>query len=261
MDEIIYSLNGKSLKTVSVNILRKDVIVKEGTKIIKKEAFQNVYFKSITFPESLTKIEKYAFNNSALKELIIKNKINIEEEAFINNYQLQKIDINCEIIPSWCFFDCGKPNFSEENGFEVILENTKAIKDNAFSYCHINNFYAPNLKYIYPKAFIGATFKNTHLYLPDNILIIGNDVFKNTNLTDIYLPQNIRLIHNLQDQNINLHMSRNTFERLNIEKSDNIFFIKEEELYKNKTFKEINNINKNKNLLLDIDVRELKKFL
>ncbi len=245
INNVLYSADLSTVVKADDSI--PSVKIEEGAKIIDTNAFLDSSIEFVDFPKSLKKIYDSAFFNSALRSLKLENEMILGEETFKFCYNLEEIVLNAKVIPYQCF-----ANSSSEKQANIKLINTEFIGSLAFAYMQIKNIDFPDtLTTIEKAAFANCTFNERTLKLPQNVQTIHIDAFKNTNLTDIYIPDSIKYISNLQDMNINIHMSKKTFENLNLSSNNNICLPTIEELLEEYTFKEINS----KNLINSI-VRE-----
>ncbi len=223
-----------------------DILIPEGVKSISSNSFTAASVKEIVFPESLECIGKDAFYMcKQIKNIYIPNKVKLDKETFGLTSKLEKLDINCEIIPTSCFTTSGT---NSPKGMEITLRNTKIIESSAFSESFINRINFPDtLKEIEEDAFLDAKFNKTALVLPENLKILKQGAFRGTNITDIYISDNIEFIA-YQDNNILIHLSQKAYDKLNylypipLFFDDKCFVIEDgiDELLGKLTFKELN---------------------
>ena len=152
--------------------------------------FQNDYEKStyeyININYGIMGIEKGAFKNLiSLKEIVINDSVRvIEAQSFYGCNKLQNVKLPKGLteIASELFYDC----YSLEN--IELPETIRKIGFNAFSNCKsLKDLALPNsLRIIGPNAFDGC-LELKNLNIPTDVISIGNDIVKNTNIEYVIL--------------------------------------------------------------------------
>jgi len=187
--------------------------------IIEKCAFQNSNIKFVKFPYELKIVGKCAFANCKLKNVVLNQKLHIIREGAFMNTKLEEIFFPKCItnIGDNAFENClklEKISFGKNNNKNGYLR----IQSCAFKNCNIKNVKFPfslisiesesfannlnldfisfrnKLKYIGEKAFFRT--KLNSLIIPDNIIRIENDAFKEcdfNNMKDIIIPDKFHL--------------------------------------------------------------------
>ena len=126
INDILYKLKG--------NLKEKEVVVREGTTIVMRDAFEDcTSLESITIPNSVTSIGRSAFSGcTSLQSIDIPNSVtSIGRSAFSGCTSLQSIDIpnSVESINIWAFSGCTSLQSID------IPNSVTLIEDSAFYGC------------------------------------------------------------------------------------------------------------------------------
>ena len=158
-------------------LLTNNLILPEGTKIIKQYAFCHCKITSVTIPNSVTAIESHAFKNKDLKEIHISNiaawcNIDFEYDVDANLFDYANLYLNGELVTDL-----------------VIPEGVKKIKEYAFYNCDkLTSVIIPNtVTSIGEKAFYGCTGL-TSITIPESVTYIVYNAF-DYDLKDMYVKR------------------------------------------------------------------------
>ena len=247
--KIEYTKDGTILTNASKSITQLNLSKQNALRTIGPNTFYGSNLEKIKFNNELENIEECAFFGTKLSEIIINNQIKIAKNSFSYLDFLEKVNINCIATAPWCFA-C---NSEKTDGADIILKNTTLIDTATFEKSKIKSIVLPDtLKCISFNAFAYTYFQNTKLILPNKVEAIVSNAFLESNLTDIYIPDSIEYIGNLQDMNINIHMSKKAFKRLELKTGKYIIIEDDslEKLLETNSFKEINQKVLNKEIVI-----------
>lgn len=170
-----------------------NVVVPEGVKYIKDEAFQNTSVKSVTLPDSVVSIGEHAFDEChQLQDIKLSaNLTSIGKGAFSACIALRTIDFpeSLEVI--------GYAAFEECTNLQKIRIPSKVSKIEPFSFKNCLSLsdivLESGITSIARMAFYGCK-SLTSIDIPNTVVEIGNSAFRETALESIKLPSGLKII-------------------------------------------------------------------
>ncbi len=147
------------------------LVLPNNIKIISKEVFKNKNIKTIVLNENLEKIEEGAFIFSTLQEIVFNENLKvIGKEAFYNCENLKAIDLSKTQLTS--------------------------VSDATFAWSGIESIkFSKTIKIIEDQAF-WQTKKLLNVVVPETVLEIGLETFRESAVKSLTLPNNIKILGN-----------------------------------------------------------------
>ncbi len=162
------------------------IVLHPNTKVIKQKAFCGTSVKSVEFNKNLELIEDQAFRATKLENLTINSNVKIFDSPFECNENLKNVIINAIEIPNHCFNGCTIKN---------LVINSKIIGVGAFHHCSIDKIsFLGATEIIARFAFQYTDFGIDKIELPNNLKLIGQMAFANTNLSCVKIPDSVEEI-------------------------------------------------------------------
>lgn len=185
----------------------------EVTKIKSVDDYVKNDIRGIRLPNTVTEIMDFAFNDcSNLVYTNLNNRLKTIGDSAFRNTCIEKI-----IIPNSVTSICNKAfencttlvsiNITRVFRHDKPIDNLKIIGDNAFENCSFNAFTMPmSVTHIGVKAFKDCTaltninfnyrytINGKTLSIPENLQVIHDFAFENTNIKQFYIPDTVTSI-------------------------------------------------------------------
>lgn len=190
-DSVIFICNN-AFSYATINSLT----LSENISIINEYTFASSNIENITIPKNVKIIDTYAFNDSQITTLTFEDDSLLEE---IKDYAFYNCDnLTSIILPSTLKVIGNNAFYSCEALEEITLSSSlELIGDSAFEYCSsLTSINIPNnVEIIGSRAFRYCSSLATLTFEDNsNLIVIGENVFRNTMITEIVFPDSLEEI-------------------------------------------------------------------
>lgn len=226
---VLYDISKlKLIKSYNSNTLIGVYTIKEGTKTIGKNAFDQIFvddwdcgarylcfgFNQIVIPDSVEEIEDHAFNSENIKDL--KLPISLRK---VGDYAFASTSIEIFTLPEKVYF-VGESLFANcESLHEIHVSQRNKMYDsrnncNAIINTHYNTIVASCSTTIIPENVEGIeagafeSIRMDSLIIPKSVKWIDYNAFKDCKISKLYLPDSVEQIqNNWYDYNENIEQN------------------------------------------------------